>query len=113
METLKQVEQGKTTLRIKQQQLQLLTASDYEERRTVREKAIALFNSFSEEMYKRPGRLIIDVGPKGGFRFGVDIERKDSHGVEQMKVFYYDLVLAGLWAAHSVNPGCWVCASLR
>jgi uncharacterized protein YydD (DUF2326 family) len=105
IQTLKQVEQGKTTLRIEQEQLQLLTAADYEERRTVREKAIALFNGFSEELYKRSGRLIIDVGPKGGFRFGVDIERKDSHGVEQMKVFCYDLVLTELWAANQVNPG--------
>ena len=48
MDTLKQVEQGKITLRIEQEQLQLLTASDYEERRTVRERAIGLFNDFSE-----------------------------------------------------------------
>lgn len=105
METLKQVEQGRTALRIEQEQLQLLAASDYEERRTVRERAIGLFNKFSEELYRRPGRLIIDVGPKGGFRFGVEIERKDSHGVEQMKVFCYDLVLAELWAARPVGPG--------
>lgn len=105
MDLLRQVEQGKTTLRIEQEQLHLLTASDYEERRGVRERAIALFNRFSEELYHRPGRLIIDVGPKGGFRFGVEIERKDSHGVEQMKVFCYDLVLAELWEGHPVSPG--------
>ncbi len=105
METLKQVEQGKITFRIEKEQLQLLTASDYEERRTVRERAIGLFNDFSEELYRRPGRLIIDVASKGGFRFGVDIERKDSHGVEQMKVFCYDLVLAELWASHPINAG--------
>lgn len=105
METLKKVEQGKITLRIEQEQLILLTASDYEERRMVRERAIGLFNNFSEELYKRPGRLIIDVASKGGFRFGVDIERKDSHGVEQMKVFCYDLVLVELWASHQVNAG--------
>jgi uncharacterized protein YydD (DUF2326 family) len=105
MDTLKHVEQGKITLRIEQEQLQLLTNSDYEERRVVRERAIGLFNQFSEELYKRPGRLIIDVASKGGFSFGVNIERKDSHGVEQMKVFCYDLVLAELWASHEVNPG--------
>jgi uncharacterized protein YydD (DUF2326 family) len=105
IDTLKQVEQGKASLRIEQQQLQLLTASDYEERRPVRERAIAFFNSFSEELYKRPGRLVIDVAPNGGFRFGVDIERKDSHGVEQMKVFCYDLVFTELWAERSVHPG--------
>jgi uncharacterized protein YydD (DUF2326 family) len=105
MEMLKQVEQGKITLRIEQEQLNLLTASDYEDRRSVRERAIGLFNTFSETLYQRPGRLIIDVASKGGFRFGVDIERKDSHGVEQMKVFCYDLVLAELWATHPVHPG--------
>src|SRR6202167_106383 len=105
IEILKQVEQGRTTLRIEQEQLQLLAAADYEERRPVRERAIALFNAFSEELYQRPGRLIIDVAPGGGFRFGVDIERRDSHGVEQMKVFCYDLVLAESWASRHVNPG--------
>lgn len=105
MEMLKQLQQGRITLRIEQEQLYLLTASDYEERRTVRERAISLFNAFSEALYQRPGRLIIDVAPKGGFRFGVDIERKDSHGVEQMKVFCYDLVLTELWASRPVYPG--------
>jgi uncharacterized protein YydD (DUF2326 family) len=105
IDTLKQVEQGKASLLIEQQQLQLLTASDYEERRPVRERAIAFFNAFSEELYQRPGRLVIDVAPKGGFRFGVDIERKDSHGVEQMKVFCYDLVFTELWAERPVHPG--------
>ena len=106
METLKQVDQGQTTLRIEQEQLQLLASADYEERRVVREKAIALFNSFSEELYGRPGRLVIDVAPGGGFRFDVLIERKDSHGVEQMKVFCYDLMIAEITAlTHPVNPG--------
>ena len=45
------------------------------------------------------------MGPKGGFRFGVEIERKDSQGVEQMKVFCYDLVLTVLWAEKLVHPG--------
>ena len=76
------------------EQLQLLASADYEERRAAREKAISLFNTFSEALYQRPGRLIIDVAPGGGFRFAVNIERKDSQGVEQMKVFCYDLVSA-------------------
>jgi uncharacterized protein YydD (DUF2326 family) len=105
IETLKQVDQGKITLRIEQEQLQLLASADYEERRIVREMAIALFNSFSEELYGRPGRLVIDVAPGGGFRFDVLIERKDSHGVEQMKVFCYDLMIAELWSSQPVHPG--------
>jgi uncharacterized protein YydD (DUF2326 family) len=105
IETLKQIEQGKATLRIEKQQLQLLANADYEERRVVREKAIGLFNTFTESLYERPGRLIIDVAPGGGFKFDINIERKDSHGVEQMKVFCYDLVLAELWALRPVRPG--------
>ena len=89
----------------KERPSQLLTTADYEERRTVREHAISLFNKFSEELYKRAGRLTINVGQKAGFSFDIEIERKDSHGIEQMKVFCYDLVISVLWSEKAVNPG--------
>lgn len=58
----------------------------------------------SETLYEAPGRLIIDIGPTG-YGFQVAIERSSSQGIEQMKVFCYDLMLAQIWSAKATNPG--------
>lgn len=101
---LKKVEEIKSQCRIEREQLHILARSFYEERKAVRERAISLFNAFSEALYNRPGELIVDV-VDGGYKFGVEIERQDSQGVEQMKVFCYDLTLAALWAERRSGPG--------
>lgn len=90
--------------KIEREQLQMLARSYYEERRAEREKAISLFNAFSQALYSRPGELVVDV-VDGGYRFNVEIERQDSQGVEQMKVFCYDLTVATLWALRNAGPG--------
>jgi uncharacterized protein YydD (DUF2326 family) len=101
---LKRIDEIKSQTRIEREQLQILARSFYEERRSDRERAISLFNESSEALYSRAGELIVDV-VEGGYRFNVEIERQDSQGVEQMKVFCYDLTLATLWAARHVGPG--------
>jgi len=101
---LKRIDEVKSQTRIEREQLQILARSLYEERRAGRERAISLFNGFSQALYSRPGELIVDV-VEGGYRFNVEIERQDSQGVEQMKVFCYDLTLATLWAARRATPG--------
>jgi uncharacterized protein YydD (DUF2326 family) len=101
---LKRIDEIKSQTRIEREQLQILARSFYEERRAERERAISLFNGFSQALYNQPGELVLDV-VEGGYKFNVDIERKDSQGVEQMKVFLYDLTLATLWAAKHSGPG--------
>lgn len=100
---LRRIDQIKSQTRIEREQLQILARSLYEERRSDREQAISLFNEFSQALYSRAGELIVDV-VEGGYRFNVEIERQDSHGVEQMKVFCYDLTLATLWSARRRGP---------
>lgn len=100
---LRKLEQGKSALRIEKERLQQEARSDYEERRALRERAISLFNANSEALYEAPGNLVIDVGPNG-FKFQVEIERSASQGIEQMKVFCYDLTLAKLWSNKEVGP---------
>ena len=100
---LKRIDEIKAQTRIERGQLQILARSFYEERRSDRERALSLFNQFSQALYNRPGELIIDV-VEGGYRYNVEIERQDSQGVEQMKVFCYDLTLATLWAAKRLGP---------
>jgi len=56
-----------------------------------------LFNRNSRFLYDAPGRLIINVGDNG-FQFRVEISRDGSEGIDNMKIFCYDLMLAQLWA---------------
>ncbi|HUZ47226.1 MAG TPA: DUF2326 domain-containing protein [Terriglobia bacterium] len=100
---LKRIDEIKAQTRIERGQLQILARSFYEEHRSDRERALSLFNQFSQALYNQPGELIIDV-VEGGYRYNVEIERQDSQGVEQMKVFCYDLTLATLWAAKHRGP---------
>ena len=39
-----------------------------------------------------------------GFRFDVDIMRSGSQGINNMKIFCYDLMLAQLWATKQPSP---------
>ena len=55
------------------------------------------FNSYSKALYSVPGTLSIDVS-KTGYKFNVNIERSGSHGIGNMKIFCYDLMIAKLWA---------------
>jgi len=76
----------------------------YDELRAERDRAIALFNANTEALYEEPGRLIIDVTERG-LVFNIDIERSDSHGVSNMKIFCFDLMLMQLWASRRGGPG--------
>lgn len=76
----------------------------YEELREERDRAIGYFNANTEALYEAPGRLIIDVSDKG-FNFDVKIDRSESHGVSNMKIFCFDLMLMQLWSQRAVGPG--------
>jgi uncharacterized protein YydD (DUF2326 family) len=49
------------------------------------------------------GELVIDLDDTG-FHFSVKIQGAGSRGVDNMKVFAFDLTLAELWAEHEVRP---------
>ncbi len=94
---------GLSELKIAREELNQKARRDYEERSIIRERAIELFNGYSERLYKAPGKLLIDIGPNG-YIFDVKIERSGSSGISNMKVFCYDLMLARLWAEKSSSP---------
>ena len=100
---LKRVEEGKSSLAIDQELLLQRARRDLEERTKQRNRAIELFNSNSQVLYNAPGNLVIEV-QSSGFVFNVEIERSGSQGIDSMKVFCYDLVLAQLWSQHEVKP---------
>ncbi len=103
IDNLKACETGLSQLKIDQEVLQQKVRRDYDERREIWEKAIELFNGFTERLYNAPGRLVIDVAATG-FKFDVEIERSGSSGVGNMKVFCYDMTVASLWAEKSPSP---------
>lgn len=101
---IKKFEQGKSAIAIEMEILQQQANIDMAERQTQKEKAILLFNANSQALYEVPGTLSIDVA-KTGFKYGVVIERSGSHGIGNMKIFCYDLVLAQIWAEKPVSSG--------
>jgi uncharacterized protein YydD (DUF2326 family) len=98
-------EQKGSQLKVDRELLLQSMTRDYAEREPQRREAMALFNANSDALYKSPGNLLIDIAQKAGYRFGVRIERTGSHGIESMKVYCYDLMLAQLWAQRPTSPG--------
>lgn len=107
IDLLEQIESGRSAMRVEQENLLLRSRRDMSERRAVRSRAIELFNANSQVLYESPGNLVIDLD-ETGFRFNVEIERSRSHGVENMKIFCYDLMLAQLWSEREPSFGCLV-----
>jgi uncharacterized protein YydD (DUF2326 family) len=101
---LKELDQGRSQLKIELETLRQKTRQDLEDRSSAKEKAISLFNANSEALYDAPGNLIIEVG-KNGYHFEVEIQRTGATGIENMKVFCYDLTLTQLWTEKPNHPG--------
>ncbi len=97
IENLKKFEQGKSALKIDLELVQQEARISLDERNKIREKAINQFNANSEVLYESPGNLSIDIS-SNGYEFGVDIEREGSHGIKNMQILCYDLMLSQLWA---------------
>lgn len=104
IENLRRFEQGKSEARVRRERLLQTARREFEERRFGRETAINLFNSNSEVLYSAPGNLVIDIVDTG-LSFDVEILRSGSHGIENMKIFCYDLMLAQLWANRRPSSG--------
>lgn len=100
---LRTFEQGKSEVRVKRELLLQSTRREFEESRIIREKAINLFNKNSQALYHLPGNLILEIADTG-FKFDVEIIRSGSQGINNMKIFCYDLMLAQLWAAKHRSP---------
>jgi uncharacterized protein YydD (DUF2326 family) len=103
IEELKQFEDEKSTLKIEKEKLLQRARRDYGERNEQAERAIDLFSTNSRFLYDVPGTLVIDVG-NTGFNFRVEIKRDGSEGIDKMKIFCYDLMLAQLWSERDPSP---------
>ena len=104
IEIIKKIDQGKSTLKIKREELLQKSRQDLEERETQKKDAIWLFNQNSEYLYANPGILSIDVKDTG-YKFAVEIQRSRSQGINYMKIFCYDLMLIQNLAHAEYSPG--------
>lgn len=89
---LRQMTSKADTIKVETVELKRATTIDYEERRALWSQALSLFSDFSEQLYKTPGRLVIDIDDTG-YKFDVEIAGSPSEGISKMKIFCYDLVL--------------------
>jgi len=103
LEYLKKFEQGKSAISIEQELLHQQANIDLSERESQKKDAILTFNENSKALYEVPGILSINF-TKTGFKFGINIERSGSHGISNMKIFCFDLMLAKLWAKRTKTP---------
>jgi uncharacterized protein YydD (DUF2326 family) len=104
IQTLREIQEGTSTHKIDKELLLKRIRQDYEERRAQRDRAISLFNADSQALYAAPGSLVVNIAD-GGYKFSVDTQRSGSRGIDSMKVFCYDLVLAELWDGKERSPG--------
>ena len=105
IDALKRFEEGRIELKIQITELYQESVRDYEERREKWNPAVRMFNSNSEALYETPGRLVIEIDDRKGLELDVEIQRSGSTGIDSMKVFCYDLMLAQLWSSHPESPG--------
>jgi uncharacterized protein YydD (DUF2326 family) len=103
LESAEYIEDSKSRLKIENQELLIKSRQDYNERIKIREQAISLFKANTEFLYPESGTLTIDL-KETGYAFGVEIKSSRSQGVNYMKVFCYDMVLAELGRAKSRYP---------
>lgn len=89
---LRQMTTKADTIKVETVELKRATTLDYEERRALWSQALSLFSEFSENLYKSPGRLVIDIDDTG-YKFDVEIAGSPSEGISKMKIFCYDLML--------------------
>jgi uncharacterized protein YydD (DUF2326 family) len=101
---LKTFEKGISEIKIKQQELFQQTRRDIGERKAIVEQAIKSFNNYSDFLYSEPGLLSIDITDVG-YKFNVEIKRAGSHGIGNMKIFCYDLMVNYLETNKRNSPG--------
>lgn len=89
---LRQMSSRADSVKVETLELKRAAVLDYEERRPLWSQALSLFSDFSEQLYKTPGRLVIDIDDTG-YKFDVEIAGSPSEGISKMKIFCYDLML--------------------
>lgn len=103
LESIEYIEDSKSHIKIENQELLLKLRQDYNERSEKIQQAVSIFKNNTEHLYPEAGMLTIDVN-ETGYKFDVDIKSSRSQGVNYMKVFCYDMLLAELGCGREIYP---------
>jgi len=104
LDNIKNIQEKSNQLKIAKQKLYQNALIDMKERTSQKINAVRIFGSFSSTLYDEFGTLSINL-TENGFEFDIKIRRSSSQGIENMKVFCYDLTLAKIWSEKYRNPG--------
>ena len=103
LENTRKFESRESEIKIETERICQEIRLDYADRADPRE-VIRTFNEYSMRLYESPGTLSIRPHDTG-YKLDTTIERSGSHGIENMKIFCYDLSLARLWSRWPHHPG--------
>lgn len=106
LQNLSKFEEGLSDLKIQKESLHRKVLQDLSEREESRKHIMDIFDEYSKFLYDAPGHLIINAKDKGGmgYNYKIDIKRSGSEGIEKMKIFCYDLLIARLQAEQKRGP---------
>ena len=104
LELARQVDSRKTELTIERARVKQALTNDVDSHAEVLEKAIVLFEEFSQRISEHEGSLTVEVTDNGP-EFAIQVEGGRSKGIKNMQVFCFDMMLATLWAAKKSGPG--------
>ncbi|MUG90160.1 DUF2326 domain-containing protein [Bombella sp. ESL0385] len=88
----KELGRAKQKLKDERDDIEKRTCADRDEKSSLVDEAICLFDDFLRALYKKSGKLIISAG-RNGYELSTDIEGASSEGKGKMQIFCYDLTL--------------------
>lgn len=102
----REIDQNQDEIKVEAQRIIIKAKRDHADREQIRAKAIALFNKNSRALYAEgaEGKLEIEF-KNGNFIYNVDIQGTGSTGIDAMKMFCFDIMLAQLWSEKETRPG--------
>jgi uncharacterized protein YydD (DUF2326 family) len=106
LQNLTKFEEGLSDIKIQKESLHKKVMLDLAEREKSRKHVMDIFDEYSKFLYEASGHLIINAKDKGGmgYNYKIEIKRSGSEGIEKMKIFCYDLLIARLLAEHKKGP---------
>lgn len=104
MARITEIDEREAVIRVQLAELERSSKREHAAREPRWTQAIELFAENTQVLYDSPGELVIDLDSTG-FKFNVRIRGGGSRGVDSMKVFAFDLMLAELFAGRETGPG--------
>lgn len=104
--TAEKLESENIKAEIERRQLQERLRQDFHEREEILKEAIVIFEELSEALYERDRAGSLTIGAtENGPTFKVQIDAHRSHGITNMQIFCFDIMLAMIASRRGFSPG--------